>query len=210
MTLTPTTATEQTKPAGFNFQRDIVSLIPFLRAFAGSLCRHRDEADDLAQEALTKAWRSRDKFEPGTNLKAWLFTILRNEFYSGRRRAWREARLDQGVVERIAAPPNAQGWTVDLCDTAHALHGLPNQQREALILIGAAGFSFQEAAEICGTPVGTIKSRVSRGRAALADALDGAKPIARIASVRRAGGFDDILAQLTALVPSEAKIAAGV
>ena len=194
--------------APFDFQREMIALIPFLRAFAGSLCRQRDQADDLAQEALAKAWRAKDGFEPGTNLKAWLFTILRNEFHSHRRRAWRQSHWDEGASERIAAPADAQIWSTELCDTAHALHNLPTDQREALVLVGAAGFSYEEAAQICGTPLGTIKSRVARARVSLLALVDGDKPLTRLASVRQAGGFDDILAQLTAIMPLAAPPAA--
>jgi len=195
-------------PARFDFQREMIALIPYLRAFAGALCRSRDLADDLAQETLVKAWRAKDRFEPGTNLKAWLFTILRNELYSRRRRDWRQSHWDEGAAERIAAPPDAQVWTLELCDTAQALHNLPTDQREALVLVGAAGFSYQEAADICGTPLGTIKSRVARARIALLELVDGNKPLTRLASVRQTGGFDDILAQMTVLMPLGAPRAA--
>lgn len=199
-----------TGPAEFDFQRELIALIPFLRAFAVSLCRRRDLADDLAQETLAKAWRAKKSFEPGSNLKAWLFTILRNELHSRRRREWRQAHWDEGEAERIPAPADAQSWSVALCDTAHALHNLPNDQREALVLVGAAGFSYEEAAQICGTPVGTIKSRVARARTALLDIVDGKKPLTRLESVRRSGGFNDILAQLTVLVPADAQNAPSV
>jgi RNA polymerase sigma factor (sigma-70 family) len=189
----------QTAP--FDFQREMIALIPFLRAFAGSLCRHRDLADDLAQETMVKAWRAKSRFEPGTNMKAWLFTILRNELLSRRRRDWRQAHWDEGAAERIPAAADAQVWNLELCDTADALHCLPDDQREALVLVGAAGFSYQEAADICGVPLGTIKSRVARGRAALLDLVDGVKPLTRLDTVREIGGFNDILAQLTAILP---------
>ncbi len=196
--------------APFNFQREMIALIPHLRAFAMSLCRHRDQADDLAQEALVKAWRAKDRFEPGTNLKAWLFTILRNDLSSRRRRDWRQSHWDEDAAERIPAAADAQVWSLELCDTAHALHCLPNDQREALVLVGAAGFSYEEAAEICGTPLGTIKSRVARGRTALLEIMDGMRPLTRLDTVRDAGGFNDILAQLTAILPNGAPIAACV
>jgi RNA polymerase sigma-70 factor, ECF subfamily len=199
---------KQSLPAPFDFQREMIALIPFLRAFAGSMCRHRDQADDLAQEVLAKAWRAKDRFEPGTNLKAWLFTILRNELFSRRRRDWRQSHWDEGAAERIPAPADAQVWSSELCDAAHALHCLPTDQREALILVAAAGFSYQEAADICGAPLGTIKSRVARGRMALLDLVDGVKPLTRLDTVRDAGGFNDILAQLTALMPAGAPLPA--
>src|ERR1044071_7165708 len=116
------------------FRRDLLDLIPFLRAFSRSLCGDRELADDLAQEALAKAWQSRDTFIPGTNLKAWLFTILRNQFYSDRRRAWRQAPWDQEAAERIPGGGSDQSWAAELSDTARALRCLSDEQREALIL----------------------------------------------------------------------------
>jgi RNA polymerase sigma-70 factor, ECF subfamily len=165
---------EQTSTAMVHdFQRDLVSLIPHLRAFARSLCRQYELGEDLAQEALAKAWRARDRFEPGTNLKAWLFTIVRNEYYSHGRRAWRQTRWNEANAERQAAPADPQLWSLELSDTANALRELPDVQREALVLVGAGGFSYEDAAKICGAPTGTVKSRVARGRAALIEILDG-------------------------------------
>jgi len=187
-----------------DFQQDLVALIPNLRAFSRTLCRHRDLAEDLAQDALAKAWRCRGQFEPGTNLKAWLFTILRNQYYSYKRRAWRETHWDEIKGDRIAAPPDAQLWSLELSDTAHALRTLPDAQREALILIGAAGFSYGEAAKICATPVGTVKSRVARGREALIQSLDDPHNRRRCRSVEQNGASNDILAQLSALAPAGA------
>jgi len=191
---------------GNQFRQDILALVPHLRAFARNLCRGADMAEDLAQEALVKAWRSQDRFESGTNLKAWLFTILRNEFYSQRRRNWRQTHWDEVKAERIAAPPDPQFWALQLSDTERGLRDLPDGQREALILIAAAGFSYEEAAEICGTAIGTMKSRVARGRLALADILDGKTNFAD--RDRRMDPCDSILAQLSALTPAGAPCAA--
>lgn len=191
---------------GDQFRQDILALIPHLRAFARNLCHGADMAEDLAQEALVKAWRSQHYFEPGTNLKAWLFTILRNEFYSQRRRSWRQTHWDEVKAGRIATPPDPQFWALQLSDTERGLRDLPDGQREALVLVAAAGFSYEEAAEICGTAVGTVKSRVARGRLALADILDGKRKLAEPA--RRADASDTILAQLHALTPAGAPCAA--
>src|SRR6185295_890780 len=113
-------APKSSGPAGpdSQFKSDLLELIPFLRAFARSLCGNHDMADDLAQEALVKAWQARATFAPGTNLKAWLFTILRNQFYSDRRRAWRQAPWDQEAAERLPGTSQDQGWSADLSDTA--------------------------------------------------------------------------------------------
>ena len=145
----------------------IINLTPFLRAFARSLAVKRNIADDLVQEVLAKAWRSRRAFIPGTNLKAWLFTILRNEYYSQQRRAWRQADWDQAWAETIPATLDQPLWALELSDTASAMEALPDGQREALLLVGAGGFSYEEAAKHTRTAVGTVKSRVARARQAL-------------------------------------------
>ena len=146
------------------FEHDLLAATPFLRAFARTLCRDHEQAEDLAQEALLKAWQCRDQFQPGTNLRAWLATILRNRFYSlGRRRKW-QADYDQEIIERTLVAPDDQQCTVELEDVRRALAMLPDFQREALILVGAGGMSYEEVAQIAGCPLGTIKSRVRRGR----------------------------------------------
>jgi RNA polymerase sigma-70 factor (ECF subfamily) len=153
------------------FRDDLVKTIPSLRAFAISLAQNNDRADDLVQETLVKAWDKQSSFQLGTNLKAWLFTILRNEFYSQMRKRGREVQDSDGVLTAgVAIHPGQQG-SVDLKDFRKALETLPEDQREAIILIGASGFSYEEAAEICGCAVGTIKSRVSRARTRLQEIL---------------------------------------
>ena len=181
------------------FQRELVALIPHLRAFSRVLCGRRAIAEDLAQEALAKAWRARGRFELGTNLKAWLFTILRNEFYSHARRAWRETHWDEDLGGNIPAAPREQEWAMDLSDTVRAMNALPDCQREPLILVSAGGLSYEEAAGICGTPVGTAKSRVARGRAAMTKCLDGSRSMPPRPALRAPGTGDDVLAQLSVL-----------
>ncbi len=154
-----------------SFRTDLLAAIPSLRAFGVSLTQNADRADDLVQETLVKAWDKQDSFQPGTNLKGWLFTILRNEFYSQMRKRGREVQDSEGLLtERMAVHPGQDG-AMDLEDFRSALTRLPEDQREAIILIGASGFSYEEAAEICGCAVGTIKSRVSRARARLQEIL---------------------------------------
>ncbi|PSJ63423.1 sigma-70 family RNA polymerase sigma factor [Kumtagia ephedrae] len=153
------------------FKSELLAAIPSLRAFAVSLTQNSDRADDLVQETLVKAWDKHHSFQMGTNLKAWLFTILRNEFYSQMRKRGREVQDSEGVMtERLAVHPSQHG-KLDLADFRAALELLPEDQREAIILIGASGFSYEEAAVICDCAVGTIKSRVSRARTRLQDIL---------------------------------------
>jgi RNA polymerase sigma-70 factor (ECF subfamily) len=149
------------------FKRDLVGLIPHLRAFARTLCGDPAAADDLAQDAMMKAWDARTSFQPGTNMKAWTFMILRNQFYSEKRRSWRQSQLDQEAAERTLVAADDPAAPIALDELRQALSSLPDEQREALILVGAGGFAYEEAAEICGCAVGTIKSRVARGRVAL-------------------------------------------
>jgi RNA polymerase sigma-70 factor (ECF subfamily) len=181
------------------FKAGLIELIPFLRAFARTLCGNPETADDLAQEALVKAWQARGSFAAGTNLKAWLFTILRNQFYSDRRRAWRQAAWDEDAAERIPASNGQQAWSAELSDTARALSILSDEQREALILVGAGGFSYEDASGICDCAVGTVKSRVARARKTLLAALDGDEPLPAATEGDPAGA---IMAQLDKLASS--------
>jgi RNA polymerase sigma-70 factor (ECF subfamily) len=148
--------------------------LPLLRAFAFSLVgsRQHDRADDLVQETILKAWAHRASFQLGTNLNAWLHTILRNEFYSQMRRKRREVEDGEGVYASMLATAPEQHGHLDMADMDAALGQLVDEQREAVLLVGASGFSYEEAAQICGVPVGTIKSRVNRARARLAEVLD--------------------------------------
>ncbi len=149
----------------------LLAEIPSLRAFARSLTHDVIHADDLVQDTLVRAWSKIDTFEPGTNLSAWLFTILRNSFYSQQRRKQREVEDVDGIYANRLAHAPEQGSRLDYEDFRKALAQLCPQQREALILIIAQGFSYEQAASICGVLIGTIKSRVSRGRARLAQLL---------------------------------------
>ena len=198
----PTAEREETA-ADREFRDGLVELLPFLRAFARSLCGHRERADDLAQEALVKAWQSRDSFRPGSNLKAWLFTILRNLYYSDRRRAWRQAPWDDAAEDRIPATRGEQMSSLELSDTALAMAMLPAEQREALILVGAGGFSYEDAARISGCALGTVKSRVARARKALITMLDSGELLVEKRRLSGQDARDDIMAQLDRLAPDE-------
>lgn len=154
-----------------SFKREMLATLPSLRAFAVSLSGRADRADDLLQDTILKAWAHQASYKPGTNIKAWLFTILRNEFYSQMRKAGREVQDTDGAFSsRLATSPEQHG-RLDLQDFRKALETLPEDQREAIVLVGAEGFAYEEAAEICGCAVGTIKSRVSRARARLTELL---------------------------------------
>ena len=154
------------------FKQDLVAAIRPMRAFAISLAGKVDRADDLVQETLTKAWANRTSFTPGTNMRAWLFTILRNEFYSGLRKRGREVEDADGETANTVAVLPAQHGHMDLYGMRSALMKLPADQREALLLIAASDLSYEQAAEICGVAVGTVKSRVNRARAKLVEILD--------------------------------------
>ncbi|SMO72451.1 RNA polymerase sigma factor [Paracoccus laeviglucosivorans] len=154
-----------------NPRDQLVDHLPALRAFALSLTREGASADDLVQDTIVKAWTHIDKFQPGTNLRAWLFTILRNTFYSARRKTRREVSDSDGIhAARQATRPEHDG-RLALNDFRVAFEKLPDEQREALILVGASGFSYEEAAEMTGVAVGTVKSRANRGRRKLAELL---------------------------------------
>jgi len=159
-----------------NVAEEMVSLVPQLHTFARSLCRDGVRADDLVQEALLRAFDNIERFKPGTNLKAWLFTIVRNEHYSQLRRRKFEAHdVSNDQLPEPSVPPDHDG-ELELRDLNRALAALSPGQRAALILVSASGFSYEEAAAICGCAVGTIKSRVARARTALLAMLDGRLP----------------------------------
>ncbi len=164
---------------------DLIPAIPSLRAFAVSVCGNPDRADDLVQETLVKAWSSLESFEEGTNLTAWLFTILRNIYYSEFRKRRREAADPDGEYAAGLVAPDSQESHMEFQDFRAALQKLPLDQREAIILVAASGMSYEEAAEICGCAPGTMKSRVNRARNRLAELMAapaeksaGARPLA--------------------------------
>ncbi|MEN3930233.1 sigma-70 family RNA polymerase sigma factor [Microvirga sp. W0021] len=156
---------------GPELAEDILLILPKLRAFATSLCGNAAQADDLVQETLVRAWSHIDHFEKGTNLSAWLFTILRNLFHSEYRKRRREVADPDGVYAEQLESPAEQLPHLELKDLQDALGMLSPEQREALILVGAEGFSYEDAASICGVSTGTIKSRVSRARARMHEVM---------------------------------------
>lgn len=155
---------------------EIVTLIPALRAFARTFCRETSEADDLVQETLTRGLAHLHQFEPGTSMKSWLFTIMRNTFYT---RVRIEAREAPGVAECVSQRPAAdatQEWSARGREMERAIQRLPEPQREVLMLIGVLGVSYDEAARICGCAIGTVKSRLNRARLRLLDELGETTP----------------------------------
>ena len=157
----------EAKQQQLKFDHDIVALTPALRAFALRFCHTKDDIDDLVQETLFKALRFHDKFQPGTNLKSWLFTIMRNQYFSQFRCRKRETVTEDEQLDRLLASPPSQEWTLYERDVAKAIERMPPASRSALMQV-SAGISYEEAAHSLGCEVGTIKSRVSRARHQLA------------------------------------------
>jgi RNA polymerase sigma-70 factor (ECF subfamily) len=159
-------------PLSDELRASLLKAIPHLRAFAISLTGKVDQADDLVQEAIMRGLNKLDSFTPGTDLQAWLFTILRNHFYTSLRKRQREVEDPDGLMAGMLSAPPEQHGHLDLDDLSTALGKLSVEQREVLLLIGAEGMSYEEAAAICGTKVGTIKSRMNRARIRIAELLD--------------------------------------
>jgi len=154
------------------FTAELLGYALFVRAFSLQLCG-RTLGEDMAQETLTKAWKARRSYRPGTQMKAWLCSILRNEYRSHLRRSWRQVEWNQDAEEKIAAPPLQQHWQSELLDVRRALPFLSADQREALLLITVGALTYDQAAAVTSAPVGTVKSRVGRARAKLVKLLDG-------------------------------------
>ena len=155
------------------FRDQLVALLPSLRAFSRGLCGRRDMADDLAQDTVMRAWAARESYTHGSNFRAWMFMIMRNQFYTTIRKNARMTSLDPEVAERVLVVAPAQQNGINVGDVAKALQKLPAEQREVLLLVGANGLSYEEAAEVIGCAMGTVKSRLARGRTALAALIDG-------------------------------------
>lgn len=181
-----------------DFKRALSDVAPHLRAFARGLCGCRDRADDLAQEAMMRAWAARDRYAAGTNFKAWTFTILRNHFYSEARRARFHGDYDELAAERILRAPASQEDALELADVLRALAAIPDNYREALILVAAGNLSYEEIADICGIALGTVKSRICRARAMLSKVIaSGQLPDFRHNFVLTGDAVDAFFAELT-------------
>jgi len=156
----------------FDFRQELTKVVPHLRAFARGLCGRPDYADDLVQEALLKAWGARDSFRPGTSMRSWTFVILRNVFLSEARRNRFRGDYDPDAAERLLSRAADQEDGLHLGDLRSAMMQLSPERREALLLVGAGGFSYEEAAAIAQCAVGTMKSRVARARRALEEMME--------------------------------------
>jgi RNA polymerase sigma factor (sigma-70 family) len=152
-------------------REELVEHLPAMRAFALSLTRNSATADDMVQDTVVKAWTNIEKYDRDTNMRAWLFTILRNTYYSSRRKSKREVADIDGIFTESLAEKPAHDGHMQMADFRKALAQLSEEQREAVLLIGAWGFTYEEAAEMCGVAVGTVKSRTNRARAQLAEIL---------------------------------------
>lgn len=166
-----------------DFQDQLIEQLPYLTAFARKLTRDRARADDLVQETALRALCNVDKFEPGTNFRAWLSTILRNQFYNEIRSQSRSSAYDEaGVYASVSAQLPTQESRLEMRDFERAFAKLPEAQREALTLVGVSGLSYEEAAAVAGCPDGTMKSRVCRARSSLEGMLGRDAPASGIAN----------------------------
>lgn len=187
-----------------DFKRALAEVAPHLRAFARGLCGCRDRADDLAQEAMLRAWAARDRYAAGTNFKAWIFTILRNHFYSEARRARFHGEYDEVAAERILRAPATQESSIELADVLRALTAIPETYREALILVAAGNLSYEEIAGICDIALGTVKSRICRARAMLANVIEsGQLPDARHDFVLKSNAIDAFFEELVKIANAD-------
>lgn len=185
------------------FKRALEHHTPHLRAFARSLCGCRDRADDLAQDAILRAWGARERYRAGTNFKAWIFTILRNHFYSEARRARFVGDYDEEYAARTLRTDGAQDASVQLGDVLRALNALPSSHREALILVAVGDLSYEEIASVCGIALGTVKSRICRARAMLSHVIEsGQLPDFRHNFVITGEAIDALFAELGAVANS--------
>ena len=187
-----------------SFSAEIVDHIPALRSLARQLTRNQESAADLTQETLAKAWASRRSFAAGTNLRAWLATIMRNQFRSEMRRAWRQMPWEEEIAATIPAPGDEPNASVELEDAARAIASLSRRQREALILAGVGGLSYDDvgAAIKCGSKA--VKSRVCRARHAVMSMLDGTEPLKTRRSKRSRDSINDLVRELHRLTASRA------
>ena len=192
---------EKLDAAARAFQRALIDTMPQLRRYALSLCKDPSFAEDLVQEAMLNAWLARHRFQAGTSLKAWCATILRNVFYSHTRRSWRTLAMSDEMLDTLTAADTGGSDALDLLAVRNVLSLLAHDQREALLLVGVGGFSYQDAADICGCASGTIKSRVSRARLRAAALLNENKAgLSSDPSMSAQGALEDLVGQVERIV----------
>jgi len=187
------TTAEEREP--FDFRVELTRIVPHLRAFARGLCGRPDYADDLVQETMLKAWAARASFQPGTSIRSWTFVILRNVYLSEARRNRFRGDYDPDMAEKLLSQPAGQEDGIHMGDLRNAMMRLSPERREALLLVGAGGFSYEEAADIAKCAVGTMKSRVARARRSLEDMLGGQSQSSVKSKVRSVSHME-ILAEL--------------
>lgn len=188
------------------FKRALADVAPHLRAFARGLCGCRDRADDLAQEAMLRAWAARERYAAGTNFKAWTFTILRNHFYSEARRARFHGEYDELAAERILCADASQETAIELADVIRALSMLPESYREALVLVAAGNLSYEEIAQVCDVALGTVKSRICRARGMLSNIIEsGQLPDFRHNFVLTGDAIDAFFAELAKIANADGR-----
>ncbi|MEQ9315731.1 MAG: sigma-70 family RNA polymerase sigma factor [Henriciella sp.] len=175
------------------------ALIPEMRAFANGLCRDKVLADDLVQDACLKAWSCADTFDPAQPMKPWIFRILRNEYYMMLRRAWRNVSMEPDFAEAALMQPGGQEIQQDFNRMEQIIYSLPAAQRDALLLVLAAGMTYDEAGDICGCSAGTIKSRVSRAREAVIARFESVESTLRCLDGGKKGGIDNLLYRIDQL-----------
>ena len=187
------------------------NLLPDLRGFAWSLCQNRSLADDLVQDACMKAWTAADSLKPGSSIKPWVFQILRNEWRQHQRRAWRTQLVDSDEIERSLVSESNAETLADSIKATNAIYSLPEQHRDAIILILAVGMTYSEAAEVLGCSVGTIKSRLNRARQSLLTDLSHgrrAKTTTPDATTHSHGGLERLIEQANRLITKSTRLAA--
>ena len=156
-----------------SFVDGLEALLPQMRAFARSLCRDATLADDIVQSACLKAWAAADTFEPGASMRPWVLRIVRNEYLQHCRRAWRNVDIEPGFLEERLVDHQSAEMTNEASRAIQAIYALPLKQRDAIILVLAAGLTYDEAGDVLDCSPGTVKSRVNRARTVLAAHLTG-------------------------------------
>ena len=183
-----------------SFVDRLESLIPEMRAFARGLCRDAVLADDLVQDACLRAWSASDSFDASQDMRPWIFRILRNEYYIMLRRAWRNVNVEPEFAETALVQQGSQEVQQDFGRMEQIIYSLPDNQRDALLLVLAAGMTYDEAGDVCGCSGGTIKSRVSRAREAVVARFESRESTLRCIHGGQSGGMSELLGRIDRLM----------